>query len=174
MPRHKGIGMRKAKKKPREEPSEAVGEPSDPEPAPEPAHPPSPERSQVLVATRVRPPRSPGMKELRKAELLSHKTARVAHKMIMTQKKRQLKFYEEEKAIFARIDGIERAWKRAGRPGTGTWLQRVWKAELEIEKKRVLMLQEMVVAKDSEMEKMAAIGLYYKALADRQKRKRRV
>ena len=111
------------------------------------------------------------MKELRKAKYLANKCSRVAHKMIMTQKKNELKFYEEKKAIFARIDGIERAWKRAGRPGTGTWLQRVWKAELEIEKKRVLMLQEMVVAKDSEMNKLAHIGLYWKAFADRRARK---
>ena len=94
--------------------------------------------------------------------------------MFMTQKKNELKFYEQEKAIYARIDGIERAWKKAGRPGTGTWLQRVWKAELEIEKRRVVMLQEMVVAKDSEIANMAHTGLYFEALADRQKRKRRV
>ena len=106
------------------------------------------------------------MKELKQAKYLAHKYSRVANKMKHTQKMNQLKFYyeyEDKKAIFARIDGIGRAWKKAGRPEISTHLERVWKAELEIEKKRVLMLQEMVplvVAKDSEMNKLAHIGLY--------------
>ena len=143
MPRQRGIGMRKPKKKAVAQPSEAVEIPSDPPAASETEAPPSPDPKQAI---RQRPPQSPGMKAVKAAAYAAQKAARVASKAQIMFLKDKLQLYQFSVTKIESILRIGREWKKQGRPAHSSHLHRWNKAELELEKKRVRCLQSQVVA----------------------------
>ena len=135
--------MRRPTKKKIEQSNEAVEEPPARPPAPEPADPPSPDAKQVK---RVRPPQSPGMAAVKAAAYEARKALRVAEKADMSFLNDLVRYKRHKLALIARMSGISRDWIKKGRPGSVTHLERMWKAELEDEKKHVWCLQSQVVA----------------------------
>ena len=155
MPRYRGTSMPKPKKRKIEQPSESVEEPPAPPAAAEPDPPSTPERQQVK---RARSPQSPGMKAVKSAAYEARK-ANVAFKQAVMMALKAKRAYEKKKGeIAARMDGIGRDWKKKGHPGISSHLERMWKAELELEKEHVaclgasvIMLDLMIDAKDAEI-----------------------
>lgn len=156
MPRQRGIGMRKPKKKAVAQPSETVEIPPAPPAASETEAPPSPDPKQVI---RQRPPQSPGMKAVKAAAYAARKAARIASKAQLMFLKDKLEFYQFSATKIDTILRITRDWKKQGRPAHSSHLHRWHKAELQLEKKRVWCLQSQVVACELEKDaKDAAIA----------------
>ena len=58
----------------------------------------------------------------------------------------KLKYLQYKQQAIARMTGIGRDWMKKGKPGISNHLVRVWKAELDVEKKHVWSLESQVIA----------------------------
>ena len=128
MPRYKGIGMPKSKKKAAVQLSEAQEEsPAPPTPS-EPPAPPSPDSKQV---GRKRPAQSPGMGAVKQAAYAAKKAARAASKAYLGYLRAKLKELKLFPMLVARQHGIMRSWHKTGNKQAFSHLQRYEKAELK-------------------------------------------
>ena len=143
MPRYRGVGMPKAKKKTVEQPSEAVEEPPAPPPATDPPNPPSPEAKQVK---RVRPPQSPGMKEVKAAAYDARKAAFASKKASKMYFKKSALAKAKKNGIYARIWAIGREHKKAKKNDNIRFIYRVNEAELQLKDVDISVLEEQAVA----------------------------
>ena len=128
MPRYKGIGMPKAKKKAAVELSEAQEEsPAPPAPSEPPAL-PSPNSKQ---GGRKQPAQSPGMSAVKQAGYAAKKASRaatIAYIKYMRAKTKELKQFP---LVVARQRGIMRSWQKTGNKKAFSHLERWHKAEME-------------------------------------------
>ena len=143
MPRYRGVGMPKAKKRKIEQSHECVEEPTAPPPAPDPDPPSTPEHTQV---NRGRRQQSPGMKAVKAAEYVARKAKRVAGRAHNLFLKAQIAEHHHYVQIMARMDGIMRSWKKTGNKKAFSHLERWHRAELELKTKHVSTLEDQVVA----------------------------
>ena len=141
MPRYKGIGMPKAKKKAAVELSESQDEPPAPPAPSEPPAPPSPDSKQV---DRKRPAQSPGMSAVKQAGYAAKKASRaatIAYIKYMRAKTKELKQFP---LVVARQRGIMRSWQKTGNKKAFSHLERWHKAEMEIEKNKIPTLDALM------------------------------
>ena len=103
MPRYKGIGMPKSKKKAVAQPSEAQEESSAP---PAPSEPPAPPSSDSKQVGRKRAAQSPGMRAVKQAACAAKKAARAAR--IAYLKYLRAKYKELQGALFTHSGSPER------------------------------------------------------------------
>ena len=134
MPRYKGIGMPKSKKKAVAQPSEAHEESSAPPAPSEPPAPPSPDSKQV---GRKRPAQSPGMRAVKQAAYAAKKAARAARIGYLKYLRASNKELERFPLVVARQRGIMRSWQKTGNKKAFSHLERWHKAEMEIEKNKI-------------------------------------
>ena len=129
MPRYKGIGMPKAKKKAVVELGEAQEESPGPPAPSEPPAPPSPDSKQV---GRKRPAQSPGMGAIKQAAYAAKKASRAACFASIKYWRAKIKVLKKYPLILARQHGIMRStWQKTGNKKAFSHLQRWEKAELE-------------------------------------------
>ena len=128
MPRYKGIGMPKSKKKAVAQPSEAQEESSAPPAPSEPPAPPSPDSKQV---GRKRAAQSPGMRAVKQAAYAAKKAARAARIGYLKYLRASNKELERFPLVVARQRGIMRSWQKTGNKKAFSHLERWHKAEME-------------------------------------------
>ena len=128
MPRYKGIGMPKSKKKAVAQPSEAHEESSAPPAPSEPPAPPSPDSKQV---DRKRPAQSPGMSAVKQAAYAAKKAMRAAKRAYLNYVRVETKQLKKFPLIVARQHGIMRSWQKTGNKKAFSHLERWHKAEME-------------------------------------------
>ena len=129
MPRYKGIGMPKSKKKAVAQPSEAQEVSSAPPAPSEPPAPPSPDSKQV---GRKRAAQSPGMRAVKQAACAAKKAARAARIGYLKYLRAKNKEQERFPLVVARMRGIMRSWQKAGNKKAFSHVERWHKAEMEI------------------------------------------
>lgn len=145
MPRYRGVGMPRAKKKAIEQPSEAFEIPQAPPDAPDPPDPPSPDPKQTI---RTRPAESPGMKTVKAAAFQARRAERVARRAEIQFLRERLAFTQRHIALTNRADRIGKEWKKKGSPGRSSHLRRVSDILSDIDSKRIHLLQTQVVASE--------------------------
>jgi hypothetical protein len=137
--------MPRKRKSVAEPPSEAVDIPLERPDASEPAAPPSPDPKLTIGA---RPPQSPGMKAVKAAAYQARKADRIAKKAYMMFLQETDTFYQCCKALTDRGERLGKAWKKKGRPSHSNHLDKINNLLLNIEAKRVHLLQTQVVASE--------------------------
>lgn len=145
MPRQRGIGMRKPKKKAVEQLNKAEEIPLPPPAAPEPEPPPSPDPK---LTSRARPPQSPGMKAVKAATHAARKADRVAKAAHLKFLREKLAFYQCLNVLTNRGERLGKDWKKKGRPKLSYHLEKINNILLDIEAKRVHLLESQVVASE--------------------------
>ena len=152
MPRQRGVGMRKPKKKRIEQSSTAPEDPSAPPDTSELPAPPSPPRKPSKPQ---RPPSSPGLKAAKAASYASQKAAQVARRA-RTIAHRSCANYEAYTGRFWRkIKGIERDFEAAAKEPWWkqlNWEKKVLQAELLKNQKYSDTLLHVVVAYGASVE----------------------
>ena len=145
MPRQRGIGMRKPKKKKVEPLDNAEEIPLPPPAAPENDPPPSPDPKLTI---RARPQQSPGMKAVKAATYAARKADRVAKKAYLQFLREKLAFVQCYVDLTNRGERLGKDWKKKGRPKLSYHLEKINKVLLDIEAKRVHLLQTQIVASE--------------------------
>ena len=145
MPRQRGIGMRKPKKKAVEPLGNAEETPLPPPAAPEPEPPPSPDPKLTI---RARPQQSPGMKAVKAATYAARKADRVARAARLQFLRESLAFVQCHVDLTNRGDRLGKDWKKKGSPKRSYHLEKLNNILLGIEAKRVHLLQTQVVASE--------------------------
>ena len=145
MPRYRGVGMPRKRKTVKEPPSEAVDIPPERPDASEPAAPPSPDPKLTI---RARPPQSPGMKAVKAAAFQARKADRIAKKAYVTFLQEKLTFTQCYIALTNRGERLGKDWKKKGRPRLSYHLEKINNICLDIEAKRVRLLQTQLVASE--------------------------
>ena len=141
MPRYKGIGMPKSKKKAVAQPSEAQEESSAPPAPSEPPAPPSPDSKQV---GRKRPAQSPGMRAVKQAAYAAKKAARAARIGYLKYLRASNKELDRFPLVVARQRGIMRSWQKTGNKKAFSHLERWHKAEMEMANNKIPTLDAQV------------------------------
>jgi len=151
MPRQRGIGMRKPKKKRSEQSGTAPEDPSATPDTSELPAPPSPPRKP----SKPQPPSSPGLKAAKAAAYDSQKAAQVARRARTIAHRSCADYKAYTGRYWRKIKGIQRDFEAAAKDPPHTqhkWLQRVLQAELLWNQKYSGTLLHVVVAYGASVE----------------------